>query len=114
MSLILFLKNKPILHIRSGTFQSLYDQILEIIEIEEIKLSESLQWLIDKLYGATGGASLDFSNYLKTKDDADFFAELIKQGIEKMVKVFPNLTEESKKRLWNFYSELYNYAQSLK
>ena len=56
---------------------------------------------------------LDIAKYLNTKKEMVLFSHLVKSGIERFEKKFPDLLEEAKKRLWNFHAELVKYAQEL-
>ena len=59
---------------------------------------------------------VDIKNPLKSKNTSELiklFAQLIKEAMEKFEKKFPDLSKESKKRLWNFHNELLKYAEEL-
>jgi hypothetical protein len=114
MAVMIYCNRKIILYSRSSTFEMIYQKIVNRQLEQDLIFPDNVQTLIDYLYNACYGAGSDIADYLKTSSDASFFAKLIKISIEESIHQIPSLTEETKKKLWNFHHEIEAYSKTLK
>ena len=114
MSVRMWLEKKQILHTKTSDIDCIHRIIEDYICEKDINLSSSLDDLMVHLEPGSGGVGIDFSEYLKTKKDAQLFMHLLKIGIQGMENIFVSPYKEKRmKILWNFYDELVKYAQKL-
>ena len=106
---------KEILDVRNAIFAFLHERILEIVEEQELELSDNLQDMLEKMdqniYGR-GCVYVDVADYIKTKRDLEVFTYLVKQGIETDTWVMP-AAKGPLERLWTFHAELLKYGEKL-
>lgn len=116
MGVRIYCGGKEILDAKNTIFGSLHDSITSIIEEEELRISSNMEAMLEKMdqriYG-TGAVWADIANYLKTKEEALFFADLVKRGIEKEHKQYPFIPPMLED-LWNFHQEILKYGEKLK
>lgn len=106
---------KQILHVRNAIFGFLYESIISLIEEKNLELNNDLDSFITKtLYVGGSGIGCDISDYLKNKNDALAFADLVKQAIEKEQKSEYPFREDVEKLLWDFHQAIVDYATQLK
>lgn len=114
MAVIITCKNKNILHIRNLTFESIYENILIIIQRNKLIINTELQSLIDQLYVAGQGIGCDLAKFLKTYETTLYFAQLLNEAIKMYEQELLVPGDEIKAELWNFHKEIEAYAQTLK
>jgi gamma-glutamyl:cysteine ligase YbdK (ATP-grasp superfamily) len=112
----IYCNGKRILKIQNRMFDLLHAEIIEIIEKDEVEVTLGLEALLKKTdqgdYGP-GGVIADIADYLKTKQEVIFFAELVKKSIE-INKDFFNTIEGGMHAMQSFHQELLKYAEELK
>ena len=113
MGVKIFCQDKEILDIKNAVFTAIYYNMMDYIDNSNQQLSENLEMLISQLYAATGGIGLDVANYLKNKNDAITFANLIKIGIEKEQSTGSPFNADVEKTLRNFYIAILDYSNRL-
>ncbi|GAB4456752.1 MAG: hypothetical protein OHK0036_20510 [Bacteroidia bacterium] len=114
MAVQLFCNKKEILHLQNASFETLYLMIEQFIENKNLKLSQSIQNLMEKLYMGGFGIGTDIAYSIKTELDIFLFATLVKDAILQIMEEMPRLSKERKIIFWNFYRELIIYGKKLK
>jgi hypothetical protein len=114
MGVMIDCAGKMILNVRNTIFEMIYINIVDNIDENNINISHDLQMLVDKLYAGQHGIGTDIARFLKSYNDTIFFARLVEESIEKSVKDYPTLTDETKQALWNFHKAILEYAETLK
>ena len=116
MGVRIYCDSKEILDAKNTIFGSLHESIISIIEDEKLKINSTLEAMLEKMdqrvYGI-GAIWVDIADYLKTKEEVLFFADLVKRGIEKEHKQYPFIPPILDS-LWNFHIELLKYREKLK
>lgn len=113
MGVKIICQNKEILDIKNAVFAAIYYNVIDYIDDTNQQLSINLENLISQLYAATGGTGLDIADYVKNKNDAMAFANLIKIGIEKEQSGASPFNSDVEKTLQNFYKSILDYANKL-
>jgi hypothetical protein len=114
MAVIITCKEKIIFHIRNAIFSSLYSHMLNTIEEKNLNLKQNLNELIERLELGGSGWGTDIAKFIKDKQDAIFFAELVREAILREEKeLFGDYITEIKEELWRFYKEILHYAEEL-
>ena len=114
MGVIIDCRQKEILDVKNSTFGFFYDNVLAVIGEAKISLSQNLKDLIDKLESGRYGWGCDIADFIKNKKDAECFALIIGQAINRYKAEFPTLTLDIKEAVDNFHRELLKYAEELK
>ena len=115
MTVPILCQGKLILYTQNRLFDILHNAITYYIEKNDVQISHNIQALLEKtdqgVYGA-GGVIADIANYLKTKEEALFFAELVRIAIEKEKEEFARIVT-CLQNMQNFHQEILKYAQEL-
>ena len=114
MSVHIDCQGRTILHVRNSVIALLNNQLEDIIEQEQFPVSENLCLLIKELENAMYGIGCDIADFIKNRKDAETFNILMKDAINRYQKKFPDMDQDRKQRLENFYQELLKYAEELK
>lgn len=116
MSVIVVCDDKIVLKLSNSYFSLFHETIMHIIEKEHLKIDSDLESLLEKLdqnvYGP-GGVFADVAEFLKTKKQVIFFAELIEKAAHIRIEN-TNPTPGYIEKLKNLHIELVNFAQTLK
>lgn len=105
-------KDKTILDCKNTIIDLLREEIETVITENKIKLNKILTELVERLDLAGNGIGFDLANYISTKEDLLIFVDLVRKGIEKYYYRIPNLSQEIKDLLENFYEELVKISKS--
>jgi hypothetical protein len=106
-------KKIEILDIKNMVFESLYQNMLNVIKEKHLSLSKDLQALIEELDQGGYGIGCDIADFIKNKKDAEIFAAITKDAIDLYKTEFPEINQDRKDRLERFYVELLKYAEEL-
>ena len=112
MAVIIDWKNQPILECKNAIIDGLREEIEDIIEINNLKLSPSLTELVEELDIAAYGIGFDLADYIHTREDFLIFMDLVRKGIDKHYHEIPNLPQHTKDLLENFYKELVKISET--
>lgn len=105
---------REVLRCKGGTFSYLCDEITEIIEKEGPKLSGSFADLMESLeITAYCGIGFDIAEFVKTEQEAKFFAGLVREAIERYEQEPYNFPLDAIPGLWIFYGELLRFREAL-
>lgn len=113
MSVRLDLQDREILYCKNSIISSLNEITNEIIEEERINLNQQMSDLLFKLDIAGYGLGFDLAEYLKKREDAIFFCELVKKTINRYEEYFPTLSPTHRRMLHIFFDELHIFALNL-
>jgi hypothetical protein len=124
MATYITLNNNIILAASKSTIAIIHDFISDYLEEKDISISDNFNNLTVQLFIATGGLGFDIATILIDFKDVIFFADLLKQSINKYDRDYKSLASESPefkiryeiiiKKLWNFHKEIEEYAKILK
>jgi hypothetical protein len=107
---------KEILNIRTrgfdGVWHELYCMVME--DEEPVSSHPIIEPFIGKLQTSANGIGLDVADYLKTKNDLLFFADIFEEGIKRYKeRAGGTLPDYFEIPLNDFVKEIRNYAHSL-
>jgi coproporphyrinogen III oxidase len=85
----------------------------ELIEEDSIHLNQQMTELLFKLDTAGYGWGFDLAEYLKTREDAIFFCELVRKTIIRYEEYYPVVPPTHRKMLHIFYDELHVFALNI-
>lgn len=113
MSVRLDLQDREILYCKNSIISSLHEIMNEVIEEERVSFNQQMTELLHKLDTAGYGWGFDLADYLKKREDAIFFCELVRKTIIRYEEYFPTIPPTYRRMLHVFYDELHIYALNL-
>lgn len=105
MAVIIDLKDKPILDCSSSVFLNLHFEMLNIVDKEDLTLSDNVMNLIMHLEAGYGGIGLDIADYISSKKDFLTFLHIASRAIHAYYLKYDS-SQFTQDALENFYLEL--------
>lgn len=107
---MIFFNDKVILDTSGGIVSSLYDSVEKIIYEEKLYLkdyfNEDIVKMLEHWFLSSGSNPFDIADYIHTKKDLITFTNLVRKGINRFYKDFPNISQYTIDSLENFHKEL--------
>lgn len=116
MSISIFCKKNRVLKCRNMQFEILHEKIEFVIERDNLNPPKNILIMLremdQKIYGG-GGILVDIADYIKTEKDSNLFNSLLNKAIKEYEIEYPDVPQEYRDLLWEFYNELVMYGKEL-